>query len=108
MNRKTQAVFDERARILKALAHPSRLYIVDLLASGDRCVCELTSKVGADTSTVSKHLSILKSAGIVSSRRRGLQVHYHLKTPCVLRFLTCVEEVIARSAREHAGLVSIR
>lgn len=83
-----------RANILKALAHPSRLMMVDELAKGERCVCELQKLVGADISTVSKHLTVLKRAGLVKSDKRGLQVFYTLLSPCVMHFFTCVESVI--------------
>ncbi len=82
--------------------------MVDVLSRGERCVCELTEMVGADTSTVSKHLSVLKSAGIVADEKRGMQVYYTLKMPCVLRFFDCVSEVMAHAAREQAELASIR
>jgi ArsR family transcriptional regulator len=84
-----------RAEILKALAHPSRLLMVEELAGGERCVCDLQAVVGADMSTVSKHLSVLRNAGIVTSDKRGLQVFYQLRCPCVTRFFDCVEAVIA-------------
>ncbi len=100
MNAKQQALFEERARIIKAMAHPSRLFIVDELSRGERCVCDLTAMIGADISTVSKHLSLLKKAGIVDDRKEGLQVYYRLKTPCILRFFECVESVQASNAKE--------
>ncbi|MBU0679433.1 MAG: metalloregulator ArsR/SmtB family transcription factor [Verrucomicrobia bacterium] len=93
-----------RADILKALAHPSRLLMVEKLAEGERCVCELQKMVGADMSTVSKHLSVLKRAGLVQDDKRGLQVFYRLLSPCVLNFFTCVESVIeARKKRGRAA-----
>jgi len=95
---KTQAKFEARARIIKAMAHPTRLFIVDELARQERCVCELTEMVGADTSTVSKHLSVLREAGIVSDEKRGLQVWYRLRVPCVLNFFGCVESVLRSNA----------
>lgn len=104
MDARTQARFEARARVFKALSHPSRLYMVDVLSHGERCVCELTGMVGADMSTVSKHLAVLKSAGIVADEKRGMQVFYRLKMRCVLRFFDCVSEVIAHSAREQAEL----
>jgi DNA-binding transcriptional ArsR family regulator len=93
MKAKCLDLFEARAKIIKALAHPSRLFMVDRLAAGERCVCELTEMVGADISTVSKHLAVLKRAGIVTSRKEGLQVMYRLKTPCILRFFECIEAV---------------
>ena len=74
---------------MKALAHPSRLFMVDVLSQGERCVCELTEMVGADVWTVSKHLAVLRAAGIVADEKRGMQVHYTLNMPCVLRFFDC-------------------
>jgi len=78
--------------------------MVDVLARGERCVCELTGMVGADTSTVSKHLSVLKAAGIVSDEKRGLQVFYTLKMPCVVKVFDCVGDVVAHAAKEQGEL----
>lgn len=82
---------EQRAKIIKALAHPSRLLMIETLAAGPRCVCELRELVGADLSTVSKHLAVLKNAGIVMDERRGKEIHYHLAAPCVLDFFACIE-----------------
>jgi ArsR family transcriptional regulator len=83
----------ERTRILKAMAHPSRLLILETLANGERCVCELQELVGADMSTVSKHLALMRQAGLLEDRRQGLQVFYRLRVPCVMRFFECVDAV---------------
>jgi DNA-binding transcriptional ArsR family regulator len=94
MKTSVRETLQRRANILKALAHPSRLMMVDELAKGERCVCELQELVGADMSTVSKHLTVLRKAGLVASDKRGLQVFYTLLSPCVMSFFTCVESVI--------------
>lgn len=94
-----------RARIIKSLAHPARLLMVQTLTEGERCVCELTGIVGSDMSTVSKHLSLLKNAGIIQDEKRGNQVFYKLKTPCVLNFLGCVERVLEESRKEQLEFV---
>jgi DNA-binding transcriptional ArsR family regulator len=102
MNAKTQAKYEVRANILKALAHPTRLFIVDELArKGERCVCELTALVGADISTVSRHLALLKNAGIIADQKRGAQVYYRLRVKCVLDFFECVESVMECNARDQ-------
>jgi DNA-binding transcriptional ArsR family regulator len=106
MNGTTQLHYEARARVIKALAHPTRLFIVDQLATGPRCVCELTAMIGADVSTVSKHLSLLKSAGVIGDERRGSQVYYSLRVPCVLRFFDCVEAVLHAVAEEHAAALA--
>ena len=90
-----------RARIMKALAHPSRLCIVDTLARGPRCVHELRDVIGADVSTASRHLSILRNAGIVTDEKQGAQVFYTLTAECLLKFLSCVETVALQHARRR-------
>jgi ArsR family transcriptional regulator len=105
MDAQTQAKFEARARVVKALAHPTRLFIVDELSGGERCVCELTEMVGADISTVSKHLAVLKNMGIVQDRKQGLQVYYSLCCPCIANFFDCVESVIQSAAEKQLSLV---
>ena len=85
--------FKSQARVLKALAHPSRLLIVEELSKGERCVCELTEMIGAEMPTVSRHLSLLKNVGIIEDDKRGTQVFYKLTTPCVMKFLGCMAGV---------------
>lgn len=106
MDPKIQAKFELRARILKALAHPTRLFIVDELSRGERCVCELTEMIGADVSTVSRHLSLLKSAGIVEDEKRGLQVFYNLRISCVPNFFHCVEDVLKSNAQAQMEAIT--
>jgi len=90
-----------RAQILKAMAHPSRLLIIEELEQSERCVCELTAMIGDDISTVSKHLAVLKQAGIVQDEKRGNQVYYRLRVPCILKFFGCVESVLEARAQEQ-------
>lgn len=93
MSDKNKDRLKAQAAILKALGHPTRLLLVEALAGKPRCVCELTAVAGVNISTVSRHLSVLKHAGIVRDEKRGLQVWYSLRTPCVLKFFQCVESV---------------
>ena len=83
-----------RAQIIKAISHPSRLKMIEALAKGELCVCELREIVGDDISTVSKHLSVMKSAGLVQDRKEGLQVFYRSLCPCVATFLKCIDDLI--------------
>jgi len=105
MNEQQKARYTAQAKIIKALSHPTRLFIVDELKKQERCVYELTEMIGADMSTVSKHLSVLKSAGIVQVEKRGTQIFYQLKVPCILEFVHCVEHVLRTNAKEHLALV---
>jgi len=103
MDARTLHRYAARARIVKSLAHPTRLFMVDALSRRERCVQELTEMVGADISTVSRHLAVLKAAGIVEDEKRGSQVFYSLRCPCVTNFFGCVEAVINASARKEAA-----
>ncbi|MCY3019493.1 MAG: metalloregulator ArsR/SmtB family transcription factor [Planctomycetota bacterium] len=108
MRPSVQARYEARARIIKAMGHPTRLFIVDELAKGERCVNELTEMVGADMSTVSKHLSVLKNVGVIMDEKRGLQVFYRLRTPCIMKFFGCVESVMKTVAEESMAALNSR
>lgn len=108
MDRKQLARYEARAKVIKALGHPARLMIVDELSSrGERCVCELTELVGTDMSTVSRHLSQLKNAGLVTDEKRGTQVYYRLRVKCLANFFACVESVLEHNARAQRELVDL-
>lgn len=94
---------EARAGVLKAMAHPTRLFILEQLSEKECCVCELTEMVGVDVSTISKHLTVLRNSGIIAADKRGNQVFYTLRTPCILNFLGCVETVLEERAREHSS-----
>lgn len=105
MTNKEKTLCEAKAKVLKALAHPTRLWIAEKLAEGERCVCEFVDEIDVDFSTISKHLSVLKQAGIVDDDKRGKQVYYKLKVPCVLNFMHCVEAVIENNAKVQAALL---
>ena len=91
-----------RADILKAMAHPIRVLLVQALSGGDRSVGELVGLADVDPSGISRHLSQLKRAGILSDRRQGMNVIYHLQTPCILRAFDCAVEVVrTETQRKH-------
>ena len=106
MYRERKPSLEARAKVLKAMAHPSRLFIIEALADDESCVCDLTAQIWADVSTVSKHLSILKQAGLVQDEKRGNQVFYRLRVPCILRFLGCVESVLSEQARSQLACLA--
>ncbi|MHC1765477.1 MAG: ArsR/SmtB family transcription factor [Verrucomicrobiia bacterium] len=97
--KRSSASFKAQAQVFKALAHPGRLLMLDELSRGERCVCELAALVGSEMPTVSRHLSLLKNAGIVEDDKRGAQVFYRLMTPCVMNFFECVQSVREKSGK---------
>jgi len=105
MDPQERARFEAQAQVIKAMAHPTRLFIVDRLSSREHCVCELTEMIGQDVSTVSRHLSLLRNAGIIHDEKRGTQVFYRLRMPCVLSFFSCVTSVMKSRAEEQMGFL---
>lgn len=99
MNTAKNKYLSSRAQVFKAMGHPTRLAIIDELAQGSRCVRDLNEIVDADLSTVSRHLSVLRNAGLVASEKRGNQVFYTLLCPCVTTFYACVESVLSGSSK---------
>jgi DNA-binding transcriptional ArsR family regulator len=94
------------ARVLKAMAHPLRIWALEeLAASGERCVCELARMSGTDDSTMSRHLSHLRLAGLVADERRGVQVFYRLIAPDVIDLLRGAETVSGIRARDGSAAV---
>ncbi len=90
-----------RAEIVKAMAHPTRLFFMNELAKGKQSVNALKEMIGCDISTVSKHLSLMKKAGIVVDEKLGNQVFYSLKLPCIMSFVACIETLIKENAVEN-------
>jgi ArsR family transcriptional regulator len=80
-----------KADLLKALGQPTRLKILELLADGERCVCEIFPAIDEEQSNISKHLSFLRSQGIVEAERRGMRVFYRLTNPRILKLVEDAE-----------------
>jgi ArsR family transcriptional regulator len=98
------ALSGAKAKILKALAHQTRIYMVEKLSGGEKCVCEFVGETGLDFSTVSKHLAVLKEAGIVRDDKRGQKVFYSLRVPCITNFLGCIETIIKSNLEEQSSM----
>lgn len=96
-----------KAKVLKALAHPLRVGIVETLSRGDRCVAELHRRADVSQPTLSRHLARLKNAGIVSEHPRGVRVMHRLEMRCVLDILNGATTVL-KSDASRRGRVAAR
>ena len=85
------ALLNDRVQVIKALAHPTRLQIAEILSNGPVCVSDLQAKLGGDLSTISKHLTVMRHAGWLTSDKQGLHIFYSLSCPCLDDFLRCVD-----------------
>lgn len=97
----------EGAKVFKALGHPSRLAMVQALARGEMCVCDLARLVDAGAPTVSRHLAVLREAGVVEDEKRGMQVFYRLHMECVAGFLACVRTSLTERLVREAGKLGV-
>ncbi len=105
MDEKERLRCEARAAIFKALGHPTRLYILERLREAPHCVCELTELIGADTSTVSKHLTVLRSVGLVRSEKSGTTVYYSLSCACLKQFLEGAESLLKMKAEADSAVL---
>ena len=97
-----QDLYELQAEVIKAVAHPVRIAIVDFLRDQEQCVCDIVTRVGAQRSNVSRHLAVMVNAGVLSFRKEGLKVIYKLETCCMPEFLGCVAKVVEqRTAQRH-------
>ncbi len=101
----TNDELEARSRIMKALASPVRLRIVDELSRGERCVCELQPLFSQDKSTLSRHIVVLRNVGIISERRDGVRIILKLETPCILNVFACTLDVIRSNVKRQLAMV---
>ena len=83
-------IADKVAQVLKAVAHPVRLQIIEALESGELCVGDLAQRIGAQQAVVSQQLSLMKDRGVLDCRREGTSVFYRIRNPNVINLLHCV------------------
>lgn len=108
MDERTQRRYQLQAEMFKALAHPMRIYMLDKLKERPWCVCELAAEVGVNKSVASKHLSQLKTAGLIDDEKRGTLVEYRLVAPCILDMAACAEGSVLANRRARLDPVKSR
>lgn len=105
MEKKPFHTYQSQSAVFKALSHPARLFMVEEIARGEKCVCELVRMLGLDASTVSKHLTVLRNAGVLEDQKRGNMVFFRVRMECVLGFSSCVRKSLESQAREQLEAV---
>ncbi|MDD5458798.1 MAG: metalloregulator ArsR/SmtB family transcription factor [Phycisphaerae bacterium] len=97
--------YEKQAEIIKALAHPLRLAVVEFLKDGEKCVCDIAEHIGSERSNVSKHLSLMVNADILECRKDGLKVMYKLKTLCVVECMACITRQLKTTIKQQQKLL---
>ncbi len=98
-------LYEQLARVAKALAQPGRLELLEILGQGDRSVESLATASGMSVANTSHHLQTLRDGGLVVSRRDGLQVIYSLSDPAIPKLLSCLRSVAERQLAEVERIV---
>lgn len=106
LDNQTKALYERKAEVIKAVAHPLRVAVVDFLKDGEKCVCDIADHIGAERSNASRHLSVMLKAGVLRCRKEGLQVFYELRTPCILNFLNCATQTLKHNIQEESKVLA--
>ena len=104
--KKSTEIYERQARICKAFAHPGRLQILDLLGDGERRVAELQEALGISKTSISQHMAVLKSVGVLSTRREGKQIYCSLAMPEVKRACQLIGKVLQAQLAASRRLVA--
>ncbi len=105
MTEKEKKIYELKAQVIAAAGNPIRLAIIEYLGNEAKCVSELAELVDAERSNVSRHLAVLLKAGIVTQRKKGVKIIYSLQTPCLLKFVHCIEEVVKKRVSEENAII---
>lgn len=105
MKNDQKRLYQLKAEIIQAVAHPIRLAVIEFLGRREECVCDIVDHVDAQRSNVSRHLAVMLKAGVLESRKEGLKVFYRIKTPCILGFLGCVDKALRERVKAEAALL---
>lgn len=98
---------ERKANLLKALGHPIRITIFETLAEGEKTVGELVELLGQKDANTSRHLAVMRAAGLVKTRKDGLNVHYSINLPCLVSLLSCLDDGVCTIADEHSEMARV-
>ena len=101
-----ERVFELKAEILKALAQPTRLKILELLRHGERCICEIVPAINGEQSNISRHISLMQKSHLVTTRKDGVKVMVTVRDPEIFKILDRVSAILRHQMNEQRELAS--
>ncbi|MEM2909518.1 MAG: metalloregulator ArsR/SmtB family transcription factor [Nitrososphaerota archaeon] len=101
----SKTFYEVHAKFCKAMAHPTRLHVLDLLKLGEKTVNELIEEVGVAQANLSQHLAILRDVGIVETRREGPNVYYRIANPKVVEACDLVKKIVLEEFKKQQKLL---
>ena len=100
-----EKVLELKAEILKALAQPTRLKILELLRNGERCICEIVPAINGEQSNSSRHISLMQKSHLVTTRKDGVKVMVKVKDPKIFEILDSVSLLLKKQIQETGKLI---
>ncbi|MGB9627132.1 MAG: ArsR/SmtB family transcription factor [Thermodesulfobacteriota bacterium] len=101
-----ERVLKMKAEILKALAQPTRLKILESLRNGEKCICEICPLINGEQSNVSRHISLMQKNHLVTTRKDGVRVMVNVTNPKVFEILDKVSAILKHQMKEQEKLLS--
>lgn len=89
-----------KADLFKAISHPTRIRILNLLTNGELCVCDIFEQLNVEQANTSQHLSVMKKQGVLQSRKEGLRVIYSIKHPEIIEMAALADSILKKQASE--------
>ena len=100
-----ERVLELKAEILKALAQPTRLKILELLRNGEKCICEIVPAINGEQSNISRHISLMQKSNLVTTRKDGVKVMVKVSDPRVFEILDSIALLLKRQMMETRKLI---
>ena len=100
-----ERVLELKAEILKALAQPTRLKILELIRNGEKCICEIVPALNGEQSNISRHISLMQKSNLVTARKDGVRVMVKVKDPKVYDILDKVSAILKTQVSEQNKLM---
>jgi ArsR family transcriptional regulator len=100
-----ERIVELKAEVLKALAQPTRLKILELLRNGERCICEIVPAINGEQSNISRHISLMQKSNLVTTRKDGVKVMVKVKDPKIFEILDSISLMLKKQIQETGKLI---
>jgi DNA-binding transcriptional ArsR family regulator len=101
-----EKVLELKAELLKTLAQPTRLKILELLRNGEKCICEIVPAINGEQSNISRHISMMQKSHLVTTRKDGVRVMVNVKDPKIFEILDKVSAILKNQMKEQEKLLA--
>jgi ArsR family transcriptional regulator len=101
-----ERILELKAEVLKTLAQPTRLKILELLRNGEKCICEIVPALNGEQSNISRHISLMQKSHLVNTRKDGVKVMVKVRDPKIFEILDRVGSILKNQMKEQEMLFS--